>query len=54
MIHNGMDIITVSMMLGHKDVEITYKKYVKGNKDNMKSVVGLNILDTNFSEIFNK
>lgn len=35
-IHNGVDILWVSKMLGHKDVSITLKVYAKFIKEDEK------------------
>jgi integrase len=47
MLQNGLDIVSLSDILGHKDITVTMTRYIKG-KNSIKSILGKSVRDSTF------
>ena len=47
MIQNGLDVVSVSKIMGHRDILTTIQRYVDGS-NNVKDIVGLSVRNYSF------
>lgn len=47
MLQNGLDIVSVSKILGHKDITVTIQRYIDG-ENNVKPIKGLSVRNHSF------